>query len=405
VNPAAPGSTRRGGAPNFRWMFQSVVMHDFYPELKEIMRQGMEWWAGYGMTTFSSNAYEPANIRVYSELDKEGRMPVRELWTWNWRLEHFYTDPYFLAAINNLTGLGSDYFWFGGGRITEGIGCSIAEIQPSSKLAVSPDLPKGYYESRQRGCAYSPASKNAQLLYDFIKSGNRFVAHHMVGDRDVDNVMAVIEKASKDAGMTDEQIRAKRHTFDHSVMFPRPDQVPLFQKLGIITSGTPFEIFLGSPATFDVYGEKAVNWEVPKKRLVDAKLYNSLELDHAIGSSDLTIMEPLSWLITRKAWDGKVYAPDQKIDRETALKVATIWGGFYVMRENLLGSLEPGKFADYVVLDRDYLTVPEDEIGKLRVMMTVVGGKTIHLVPSLAKELGMEPAGPQVKLGAPASKW
>ena len=408
VNPAEEGKNGggEGGAPRFRWMFQNVVMKDYYPQLAELMRLGQEWWAGYGLTSFASNVYDPMNIRVYSELDRKGLMTLREMWSWNWRPEYFYSDQFFVNTVANLQGQGSDHFWFGGGAIIQGRGCTDAEPLASSTLMKSGEIGlKGYYAARMKACIYQPGSPYAKLLYDYIKAGGRFVNHHMIGDQDVDNVMEIIARASKDAGMTDEEIRAKRHTFDHSVMFPRPDQVEFMHRLGLVTSGTPFEIYLGSPAAYNLWGEKAVNWEVPKKRLVEGQIYNSLELDHAIGSTDLTIMTPISWMITRRAWDGKVYSPDQRVDRETALKIATIWGAYYLIRENVLGSIEPGKWADFAVLDRDYLTVPEDDISKLRVLMTVSGGKVVHLVPSLAKEIGMSPAGAQVTLGGAAAQW
>ena len=408
VNPVEEGGSSGGdgGVPRFRWMFQNVVMKDYYPELTELMRTGLEWWSGYGLTAFASNVYDPLNIKLYGELDKKGQLAVREMWSWNWRPEYFYSDQFFLNTIANLTGSGTDHFWFGGGAIIQGRGCSDAEVQKTSTLIKSQETGlKGYYDARMKSCAYSPGSPYAKLLYDYIKAGGRFVNHHMIGDRDIDNVLTIIEKASKDAGMTEEEIRAKRHTFDHSVMFPRPDQVDFLHRLGMITSGTPFEIYLGSPAAFNLWGEKVVNWEVPKKRLVEGQVYNSLELDHAIGSTDLTIMTPIMWMITRRAWDGKVYSPEQRVDRETALKIATIWGAYYLVREKTIGSLEPGKWADFAVLDRDYLTVPEDDIGGLRVLMTVSGGKVVHLVPSLARELSLPPTGAQVKLGGAAAKW
>jgi predicted amidohydrolase YtcJ len=401
INPVQEDT---GLGASFRWMFQDVVMKDHYPELVELMRRGLEWWAGYGMTTFASNTYDPLNVKVYSELDQKGRMPVRQMWTWNWREEDFLTDPYFLSAIVSFKGSGSDHFWFGGGGVTQGGRCTTARHLASSRLAKQEDLQE-LKRARETQCTFAPGSENAQLLYKYIQAGGRFANYHMIGDRDIDSVMEIILRASLDAGMTEEEVRAKRHSFDHSVMFPRPDQMGLIKRLGIITSGTPFEIYLGSPAVLDLYGERAVTWVVPKKRLVEAGVYSSLELDHAIGSSDLTVFSGLYWMITRKAWDGKVYAPDQTVDRETALKIATTWGSYYVLRDDVLGSLEPGKWADFIVLDKDYLTVPVEEIADLRVLMTVMGGKVVHLVPSLAGELGMQPTGAQVSLGGAAANW
>ncbi len=401
VNPEDQSS---GRAANFRWMFQNVVMRDFYPQLVELMRLGLEWWAGYGMTSFASNAYDPMNVKVYSELDRRGEMPVREMWSWNWRRSTFLSDPFFVHTIVNQTGRGSDYFWLGGASLMLGGRCVSAEPLASSALGQAGAL-EILKEAGRSDCSYVPGTPAARLLYEYIKAGGRYVNHHAIGDRDVDSIMTVILQASRDAGMTDEEIRAKRHTFDHSVLFPRPDQVEPMQRLGIMTSGTPFEVHLGSPAVFDLYGERVTSWVVPKKRLVEAQIYNTLELDHAIGSTDLTVFSALSWLITRRAWDGKVYGMDQAIDRETALKISTTWGSRYLVREEVLGSLEAGKWADFIVLDRDYLTIPQEDIENIRVLMTVVGGNTVHLVPSLAREIGREPAGAQVRLGGAPAQW
>ena len=105
-------------------------------------------------------------------------------------------------------------------------------------------------------------------------------------------------------------------------------------------------------------------------------------------------------MIDRKAWDGKVYGESQQISRELSLKVATTWGSQYMKKENVLGSLEPGKWADFIVLDRDYLTVPEEQIQDIKVLMTVSGGRVVHLVSPLAEEIGMQPRGAQVEIGS-----
>ena len=84
----------------------------------------------------------------------------------------------------------------------------------------------------------------------------------------------------------------------------------------------------------------------------------------------------------------------ERTDRIVQLKALTRWGAYYVLREDVLGTLERGKFADFIVLDRDYLTIPEDDIPNVKVLMTVVGGKIRHLMPSLVAESGMQPVGP-----------
>jgi cytosine/adenosine deaminase-related metal-dependent hydrolase len=69
------------------------------------------------------------------------------------------------------------------------------------------------------------------------------------------------------------------------------------------------------------------------------------------------------------------------------------------MKEKELGSLEAGKLADFIVLDRDYVTIPESDIENTQILMTVVGGQVVHLVPPLAGELGVEPVGAQYETG------
>jgi len=92
--------------------------------------------------------------------------------------------------------------------------------------------------------------------------------------------------------------------------------------------------------------------------------------------------------------EKKVYGPRERTDRIIQLKAWTRWGAYYMLRENLLGTLEPGKFADFIVLDKDLMTIPDDQIPTVRVLMTAVGGKIVHLTVPLANQVGMQPIGP-----------
>jgi hypothetical protein len=82
--------------------------------------------------------------------------------------------------------------------------------------------------------------------------------------------------------------------------------------------------------------------------------------------------------VSRKARDGSVFYPDQRMSREEALKSYTWNGAYAAFEEDIKGSLEVGKLADITVLSQDILTVPEDEIPNTQIVYTIVGGKVVY---------------------------
>ena len=378
------------------WVFHEVVMKDHYKELKEIHRIELSWWASLGVSAFGSRAYTPSNLKVYNDLSKSGDMPIRNAWTWGWRETFLDADPYIFNTIVLLEGTGNDYFWNAGGWGVERVGSGCTTAQPRV------ELPAG-----SNRCSFDPSDLHFRRLAEFVKAGGRIAAMHMGGDLDVDYLMEAIERGSKEAGFTPEQIRAKRHAWDHLTMSPRPDQIGRIKRLGMAVGGAPFFYMQNAPRIFETYGEDAVQWTVPKKSLIDAQVPTGFEIDRPLATTSLTVFWTLARFVDRKVpqENDRVYAPNQRISRELALKSATTWGAYYLMKEDKLGALESGKFADFLVLDRDYLTIPEDDIENIRVLMTVVGGKVRHLVPSLARKWGLQPVGSQVELGGPAAQW
>jgi predicted amidohydrolase YtcJ len=78
------------------------------------------------------------------------------------------------------------------------------------------------------------------------------------------------------------------------------------------------------------------------------------------------------------AQETRVWGPDQAVDRRQALRMVTIDAAFFIGEEKMLGSIEPGKYADLVVLNGDYLAVPDDRIDELEPALTVVGGRVVY---------------------------
>ncbi len=85
--------------------------------------------------------------------------------------------------------------------------------------------------------------------------------------------------------------------------------------------------------------------------------------------------------------------PEEKLDRVTVLKMWTNGASRYLLKEKEIGTLEVGKLADLVVLDKDFFTVPTEQIPKIIPQMTLVGGEIRYLGSELASKLGMEPVG------------
>ncbi len=82
--------------------------------------------------------------------------------------------------------------------------------------------------------------------------------------------------------------------------------------------------------------------------------------------------------ITRLDDKGRLINPEEKINRREALSMYTLWAARYSGEQETLGSIEPGKLADLVVLGGDFMTFPENDLDKLRILMTVVGGRIVH---------------------------
>jgi hypothetical protein len=88
----------------------------------------------------------------------------------------------------------------------------------------------------------------------------------------------------------------------------------------------------------------------------------------------------LEVLVTRRVKDGRVFGPREIIDRSTALLMLTRWGADYVLRNEELGSLEPGKLADLVVLDKNPLdrNVADEDLSEIKILATVIGGEVVY---------------------------
>jgi len=212
-----------------------------------------------------------------------------------------------------------------------------------------------------------------------VKAGLRITGKDIQGDAAADQFMDILEEGSSAAGMSFEELRAKRHVMDHCSFHPNEAQVQRARRLGIIFACRPAMLASDANAVEPSGYEYVHRLTAPIKRILDGGGKVALEFDTSrIGSTEGNVFKELLIFVNRTDSQGRVWGADQAVDRRTALLMATRWSAEYVLREDVLGSLEPGKWADLVILDKDYLTASEEDFANIQVLLTMVGGKIVY---------------------------
>jgi predicted amidohydrolase YtcJ len=204
-------------------------------------------------------------------------------------------------------------------------------------------------------------------------AGGFQVNTHAIGDRGNRVVLDAYEAALKAHPTADHRFRV-----EHAQILSH-DDIPRFAELGVIPSMQAVH------QTSDMY------WAVTRlgpARLLGAYAWRALLNTGVIipNGSDFPVeaVNPLLSFhsaITRQDadnWPPGGWLPEQKMTREEALKSVTIWPAYAAFQESQMGSLTPGKLADFVMLDRDIMTVPDRDILGATVLATYIGGKAVY---------------------------
>ncbi|MCH8819937.1 MAG: amidohydrolase family protein [Acidobacteria bacterium] len=342
--------------------------------LAEAMRlQGLDLQKK-GITTIATRILFPRVIAAFHLLNREGKMPHRMAYYiesqrgnfWNLKTVHeFYRGT---GAPWTTHAAGNEMLWLNGM-------CNEIWDSTQNELCMGPDVDVPP-EIRSRERCPSPGTRPWETYREAIVYGWRPVQAHNTSSHGARLYLQMMEQAMKEGGYSVEYMRNLRTAVEHNQLLGLlPDVMEGFKKFGIIinvNTGYLREI----PHNLRDYGEQIRPFIMPVKSWIELGLRVTFE---AQGTD---FWRPIYRLVTREVVDSETQEKvilnlDEAVDRVTALKMVTTWGSEYMLAEDTIGTLEPGKFADFVVLDRDFFTIPVAEIPDVQVILTGLGGEIV----------------------------
>ncbi len=343
-------------------LVRGLIPQPTMEQMKHSLRLACQEMHRFGITSVVDPGLYPREIRAYQSFYEDGELTVRVNLMPSW---HGFNDDeeeqaldYRARELGIHSGLGDEWLRIGGLKMAIDGGTT-----PHTAFMYEP------YEGDTELVAFNRLPLDALRRYFCTAQELGWdVGIHCCGDHAQDMAVDTFVEVAREVPRPD-----ARHNIIHAY-FPTPRALEQMAEHRIAAVIQPTFIYWEGDLLFrDVGQRRAKNYKPARKYL-----------DHGIvltASSDVTsTVSPdpfvgLYALVTRKNRLGQCIAPHEAISREEALWAYTAAGTWLSREEHLKGTLEPGKLADLVVLDRDYFTVSDEQIKQVRVDMTLVGGK------------------------------
>jgi predicted amidohydrolase YtcJ len=209
----------------------------------------------------------------------------------------------------------------------------------------------------------------SKSISEAYKAGYRISAHAN-GDRAINMYLDIMEENQKKYPRSDPRNRIIHCTVVNPVIVKR---IKNLKMLPAIFGNYPY---CYGDKLIPAFGEKRLEWMFAARSFIDAGVKVSANSDY--HASPFPPLMGIHALVNRVSKTGKPIGKSQKISVIEALKLYTINAAYHSFDEDSLGSIEVGKYADFVVLGNDILTVPPETIIDIPIDMTIVGGKVIY---------------------------
>jgi predicted amidohydrolase YtcJ len=301
--------------------------------------------------------------RVFVSLSVDAQMPIEKIEA---RIKAAAANP--LHSYNELLWMRGIKIFLDGGMLTGS--AYMREPWGVSRVYAIED-------PNYRGMRYVEPAKLARIAR--LALGNDLqITAHSVGDGAVHALIDAYAEVNRDL-----PVRDRRPCISHS-NFMSPEAVQRMKDLGIVADLQPAWLWLDGATLLKQFGNARLAYFQPYKALFDSGVTVGGGSDHMQKIGSFNSINPYNpflgmWIaLTRQPrWMDQPLHAAQRISRDQAIRLYTINNAHVMFGEKQKGSIEPGKLADLIVLDRDILTCPLDQIKDIRVDETYLGGKRI----------------------------
>lgn len=328
------------------------------PSAEELVRacgEAQRLYASFGIATVQEGLLTPEMLPLYRELlDRKAlRLDAAA-----------YADPWegreAAEAFPQCVGRYWRRFKLGGYKI-------FLDGSPQSRTAwMREPYPGGNY----RGYPALPDAQVEEAVGIALAEGRQLLAH-CNGDAAAEQFLRALEKA-KAAG---QDTAAIRPVMIHAQLVGK-DQLARFGPLGLIPSFFAAHVYHWGGAHLEIFGPERAAGISPAASAGRLGLPYTLHQDAPVIPPDM--METVWCAVNRVTREGVCLGPEERISVKDALRAVTVHAARQCFEEGEKGSLEPGKRADLVILDRNPLKVPPMELNRIRVLETVKDGETVY---------------------------
>jgi hypothetical protein len=369
------GILTRGAVPLLKGVPKAVYTEQ---ERLDALENMLKRYVAAGLTTVGDGGVNDEQVEAYQALKAQHRLPLRVVMTWlpgsQGPVDRLVAE---IQQSSWVTDQGDDWLKFGAFKVSLDGGMDAGTAYMREPYGPFGAQLYGITNPDNRGELFVAPDKLLTIMRAARDKGWQLTAHSQGGSA-IDTLLDVFTTLDRER-----PIAASRSHLIHG-SFMSAESIARAKKLGILVNLQPDWYYRDATALQKVMSREAMRYFIPLRSLVNAGVGIAGGSDHMVGwdkNNAVNAYNPFlgMWVaIARKTIQGDSIFPEERLNREEALKMYTIWPAYLQRSDKSRGSIEVGKLADMVVLDRDYLSCPQDEIKDIAPVMTIIDGRIAY---------------------------